>query len=149
MNYRTPLEYHFATKKGWINDPNGLVYFGGYYHIFYQHAPDFEKPWKENMHWGHARTKDFLTYEELPVALFPDKPSFDRHNLEDLQKSSNTSKQSYASNAWFCYTKKTASQETVFFILLRKSKNIQQVLFRLFPTFAQISYHHINKRKTI
>ena len=74
MNYRTPLKYHYATKKGWVNDPNGLVYFNGYYHIFYQHAPNFEKPWKENMHWGHARTKDFLTYEELPVALYPDKP---------------------------------------------------------------------------
>ena len=74
MNYRTPLKYHFATKKGWVNDPNGLVYFNGYYHIFYQHSPNFEKPWNESMHWGHARTKDFLDFEELPVALFPDKP---------------------------------------------------------------------------
>ena len=74
MNYRTPLKFHFATKKGWVNDPNGLVYFNGYYHIFYQHSPNFEKPWNESMHWGHARTKDFLNFEELPVALFPDKP---------------------------------------------------------------------------
>lgn len=73
MNYRAQLKHHFATKKGWINDPNGLVYFKNYYHIFYQHSPNFEKPWQENMHWGHAVTKDFLTYEELPVALFPDK----------------------------------------------------------------------------
>ena len=74
MNYRKPLKHHFATEKGWINDPNGLVYFKGYYHIFYQHSPNYEKPWKESMHWGHARTADFITYEELPVALFPDKP---------------------------------------------------------------------------
>ncbi len=74
MNYRVPPKYHFATRKGWINDPNGLVFFDGYYHIFYQHSPNFEKPWQENMHWGHARTKDFLEFEELPVALFPDMP---------------------------------------------------------------------------
>ena len=70
MDYSAELKYHFTTKKGWINDPNGLVYFNGYYHIFYQHSPNFEKPWQENMHWGHARTKDFLNYEELPIALF-------------------------------------------------------------------------------
>ena len=70
-------KYHYRPKKGWINDPNGLVQFKGYYHIFYQHAPHFETPWKESMHWGHARTKDFLHYEELPVALFPDR-EYDR-----------------------------------------------------------------------
>lgn len=74
MNYSKPLNYHFTTKKGWINDPNGLVEFKGYYHVFYQHAPDFEKPWQEKMHWGHMRTKDFLNFEELPVALYPDMP---------------------------------------------------------------------------
>ncbi len=68
---------HYRPAKGWINDPNGLVWFKGYYHVFYQHAPHFETPWHESMHWGHARTKDFLRYEELPVALCPDKP-YDR-----------------------------------------------------------------------
>ncbi|MBQ9794638.1 MAG: hypothetical protein IJW34_06810 [Clostridia bacterium] len=68
------LQYHFRPKKGWINDPNGLVYFKGYYHVFYQHAPDHEIPWKQPMHWGHARTRDFLHWEELPVALTPDRP---------------------------------------------------------------------------
>lgn len=72
MNYLQKLKYRFQTEKGWINDPNGLTYFNGYYHLFFQHAPDYEKPWKQPMHWGHARTKDFLTWEELPVALFPD-----------------------------------------------------------------------------
>ncbi len=66
--------FHYKTRKGWVNDPNGLVWFRGYYHVFYQHAPHFEKPWNESMHWGHARTKDFVHFEELPVALRPDMP---------------------------------------------------------------------------
>ncbi len=73
MDYSKKLSYHYRPRQGWINDPNGLVYFDGYYHVFYQHAPNFEVPWKEPMHWGHARTHDFLTWEELPVALFPDE----------------------------------------------------------------------------
>lgn len=73
MDYSKKLRYHFLPGKGWMNDPNGLVYFQGYYHAFYQHAPHYEVPWKEPMHWGHARTKDFLNWEELPVALYPDK----------------------------------------------------------------------------
>ena len=72
MDYTQNLKYHYRPKKGWVNDPNGLVYFDGWYHVFYQHAPDFEIPWKQPMHWGHARTKDFLEWEELPVALYPD-----------------------------------------------------------------------------
>ena len=77
MDYSKPLAYHYKPKKGWVNDPNGLVYFNGYYHVFYQHSPNYEVPWKEPMHWGHARTKDFLTWEELPIALYPDMP-YDR-----------------------------------------------------------------------
>ena len=69
--------YHYRPEKGWINDPNGLVKFGGYYHIFYQHSPNFETPWHESMHWGHTRTKDFIHFDELPVALFPDR-DYDR-----------------------------------------------------------------------
>ncbi len=74
MDYSAKLKHHFRPEKGWVNDPNGLVFFRGYYHVFYQHAPDFEVPWKQPMHWGHARTKDFLEWEELPVALCPDQP---------------------------------------------------------------------------
>ncbi len=74
MDYNAKLKCHFQTKKGWINDPNGLIYFKGYYHLFYQHCPNQEHPWIEHMHWGHARTKDFLNWEELPVALYPDAP---------------------------------------------------------------------------
>ena len=74
MDYSKRLKYHYQPEKGWLNDPNGLVYFKGYYHIFYQYAPNHQMPFLEPMCWGHARTKDFITFEELPIALAPDKP---------------------------------------------------------------------------
>ena len=77
IDYIKPLKHHYIPRKGWLNDPNGLVYYKGYYHVFYQHAPNFERPWLECMHWGHARTKDFIEWEELPVALAPGD-SYDR-----------------------------------------------------------------------
>ena len=67
------LKYHFHPEHGWLNDPNGLVFFNGYYHVFFQYAPHYEQPWHEPMVWGHARTKDFLNWEELPVALVSDR----------------------------------------------------------------------------
>lgn len=78
MDYLQKLKYHYRPEKGWINDPNGLVYFDGSYHVFYQHAPDFEQPWKQPMHWGHAVTRDFISWTELPVALYPDS-EYDSH----------------------------------------------------------------------
>jgi beta-fructofuranosidase len=74
MDYLKRPKYHFKPKRGWINDPNGLVCFGGYYHMFYQHFPDAERPSWQATHWGHARSKDLQSWEELPVALYPDKP---------------------------------------------------------------------------
>lgn len=68
---RSNLKYHFKPTKGWINDPNGLVYYQGWYHAFFQHAPDYEKPFVQPMTWGHARTKDFINWEELPLAIYP------------------------------------------------------------------------------
>ncbi|MBP5230266.1 MAG: glycoside hydrolase family 32 protein [Clostridia bacterium] len=73
-DYSERPRFHYQPKKGWISDPNGLVWFKGWYHCFYQHAPDFEIPWKQPMRWGHARTKDFIHWEELPVALTPGAP---------------------------------------------------------------------------
>lgn len=70
------LKYHYQPQKGWRNDPNGLVFFKGYYHLYYQHIPDSNAPGKP-MCWGHARTKDFITWEELPLALIPSQP-FDK-----------------------------------------------------------------------
>ncbi|MBR5308548.1 MAG: hypothetical protein IKU43_07240 [Clostridia bacterium] len=61
---------HFSAKQGWINDPNGLFYYDGVYHIFYQFNPA-EPDW-ENMHWGHAVSTDLLCWEQLDTALYPD-----------------------------------------------------------------------------
>ena len=62
---------HFSPQKGWMNDPNGPVYFNGEYHIFFQHNPN-DVCW-DSMHWGHARSKDLMHWEELPIALYPDE----------------------------------------------------------------------------
>ncbi len=59
--------YHYTPAKNWVNDPNGLVYLDGEYHLFYQYNP-LGDTWG-HMSWGHAVSKDLLKWEELPVAL--------------------------------------------------------------------------------
>ncbi|MEZ0538399.1 glycoside hydrolase family 32 protein [Fibrella arboris] len=63
-------QFHFAPKAHWMNDPNGMVYLNGTYHLFFQYYPD-ATVWGP-MHWGHATSKDMLHWQEQPIALYPD-----------------------------------------------------------------------------
>src|SRR5260370_41891979 len=67
------LQFHFSTRRNWMTDPNGLVYYEGEYHLFFQHNPyalvhGTERP----MHWGHAVSADLVRWTHLPIALAPD-----------------------------------------------------------------------------
>ncbi len=63
-------QFHFSPEKNWMNDPNGMVWHEGEYHLFYQYYPD-SNVWGP-MHWGHAVSRDMIRWEHLPIALYPD-----------------------------------------------------------------------------
>ncbi|MYL34346.1 glycoside hydrolase family 32 protein [Pontibacillus yanchengensis] len=64
-------QFHFTPEANWMNDPNGMVYYEGEYHLFFQYHPHSTK-WGP-MHWGHAVSEDLVYWEELPIALEPDE----------------------------------------------------------------------------
>nr|WP_228724423.1 glycoside hydrolase family 32 protein [Spirosoma sp. KUDC1026] len=63
-------QFHFTPKAHWMNDPNGMVYYKGKYHLFFQYYPE-ATVWGP-MHWGHATSKDMVHWREQPIALYPD-----------------------------------------------------------------------------
>lgn len=70
-NDRYRPHYHYSPAQGWLNDPNGLIYYNGFYHMFHQYNPvNFR--WG-NMHWYHAVSRDLLHWEQRGIALFPDE----------------------------------------------------------------------------
>ena len=62
--------FHFTPKANWMNDPNGMFYLNGTYHLYYQYYPD-GNVWGP-MHWGHATSTNMIAWEEQPIAIYPD-----------------------------------------------------------------------------
>jgi sucrose-6-phosphate hydrolase SacC (GH32 family) len=76
-NDPTRPSYHFLPPANWMNDPNGPIYHRNYYHIYYQHNP-FGDQWG-HMHWGHARSRDLVSWKHLPISLWPSKEAGEDH----------------------------------------------------------------------
>ncbi len=69
--------YHFRPAARWMNDPNGPIFHNGWHHMFYQHNP-YGNGWG-HMHWGHARSRDLVNWEHLPIAIWPTKSQQEDH----------------------------------------------------------------------
>lgn len=89
-------QVHFSPKEKWTNDPNGMVYYKGIYHLFFQYYPD-STIWGP-MHWGHATSADLIHWAQQPVALYPDSLGYifsgsavvDKSNTSGLGKNGHT-----------------------------------------------------------
>ena len=92
MNEQYRPQVHFTPAAHWINDPNGMVFYKGVYHLFFQYYPD-STVWGP-MHWGHATGSDLVHWKEQPIALYPDSLGYifsgsavvDYHNTSGFGK---------------------------------------------------------------
>ncbi len=90
-------QFHFTARHGWINDPNGLVYVNGIYHLFFQYLPNSLNGNSGNKYWGHAISRDLIHWRQLQVAISPDKfggiwsgsAAVDTHNTTGFQRGNN------------------------------------------------------------
>lgn len=89
-------QIHFSPREKWVNDPNGMVYHNGIYHLFFQYYPD-STVWGP-MHWGHATSKDLICWQQQPIALYPDSLGYifsgsavaDKNNTSGFGKKGST-----------------------------------------------------------
>ncbi len=104
--------FHFTPKENWMNDPNGMFFLDGTYHLYFQYYPE-DNVWGP-MHWGHATSKDMINWEEQPIALFPDEKGYifsgsavvDKNNTSGFGKDGKT-----PVVAIFTYHDATAAEE--------------------------------------
>lgn len=104
-------QFHFSPPQAWMNDPNGMIYDQGLYHLFYQHFPD-DIVWGP-MHWGHAVSKDLIHWEHRPIALHPDEKGyiFSGCAVADVNNSSGLGREgNYPLLALFTYHDEQAKQ---------------------------------------
>ena len=97
--------YHFRAPARWMNDPNGPIYHQGYYHLFYQLNP-YADDWG-HMHWGHARSRDLVRWQHLPVALWPSEEQGEEHVFSG------------------CATTTTKGQPLIFYTSIAKGKSAE------------------------
>jgi fructan beta-fructosidase len=82
-------QFHFSSRSGWLNDPNGSFFYRGTYHLFFQHHP-YGLDWGE-MHWGHATTPDLVHWTQRPIALTPQRHAGDLWSGNGVVDTGNTS----------------------------------------------------------
>ena len=87
MNMHRDDFLHLRAPGNWINDPNGFIYYKGEYHLYYQYFP-YAPQWG-TMHWGHAVSRDLVSWEHRGLALFPSKP-YDRKGSASITQVSGT-----------------------------------------------------------
>lgn len=95
--------YHLTAPANWINDPNGPIFHGGYYHMFYQHNP-YGDEWG-HMHWGHVRSRDLAKWERQPIALWPSLDLGEEHVFSG------------------CATTNSRSEPVIFYTSIKKGKS--------------------------